>query len=335
MKNKIIDFFRIWHAGLPHIETARTFTESSNIFGPEMNNHQKNAGGNQVIFHYIAELYRFPKDYLAIVYLSQIMQAECIRVGVEHMRRNMPRTMGAIYWQLNDCWPVASWSSIDFGGRWKALHYAAKRFFAPALVSARLIGKEYTHNSTNTIISDVSGAVIYTVFDGISETGAELLWELWSISMNKALKNGRKTLILRPNESSIARKLDFTKEIAEYGHNDLILRTKLISGAYPDSCNTTFFTPPKNINFTLPLIKSRVIESRENRSFTVELTASCIAHRVYVNLKNAVRHSINDNFFDLFPGETKKVTIHLWNDIIPLEFEKTLTVYSYRDSYLD
>ena len=126
----------------PHVETARTFTESSDLFSPEMDSHQKNGGGNQTIFHYISELFRFPEDYPATVYVSQIMQAFCLRQAIEHMRRNMPRTMGALYWQLNDCWPVASWSSIDFGGRWKALHYAAKRFFAPALVSVRRIGRK-------------------------------------------------------------------------------------------------------------------------------------------------------------------------------------------------
>ncbi len=87
---------------------------------------------------YVSRLYRFPKDFAALSYLSQLNQAYCMKVGVEHFRRSMPRTMGALYWQLNDCWPVASWSSIEFGGLWKALHYEAKRFFAPLLVSAHV-----------------------------------------------------------------------------------------------------------------------------------------------------------------------------------------------------
>ena len=104
----------------------------ANVFGPTMTNHQKNRFGNQIILDYVSRQYRFPKDQEALIFLSQLNQAECMRVGVEHYRRNMPRCMGALYWQLNDCWPVASWSSIEFTGRWKALHHVARRFFAPA-----------------------------------------------------------------------------------------------------------------------------------------------------------------------------------------------------------
>jgi beta-mannosidase len=80
--------------------------------------------------------FRLPKDFESLVYLSQLLQAEAVRTGVEYWRRNRRCTSGALYWQLNDCWPVASWASLDYFGRWKALHYAARRFFAPVLLSA-------------------------------------------------------------------------------------------------------------------------------------------------------------------------------------------------------
>jgi beta-mannosidase len=95
----------------------------ANVFGPTMTNHQKNRFGNQIILDYVSRQYRYPKDQNALIYLSQLNQAECMRVGVEHYRRSMPRCMGALYWQLNDCWPVASWSSLEFTGQWKALHH--------------------------------------------------------------------------------------------------------------------------------------------------------------------------------------------------------------------
>src|SRR5262249_3679304 len=75
------------------------------------------------------------KDFESFLYVSQVMQAEAIKVGAEHLRRQRPRTMGSLYWQLNDCWPVASWSSIDYYGHWKALHYYARRFYDNLLVS--------------------------------------------------------------------------------------------------------------------------------------------------------------------------------------------------------
>ena len=83
------------------------------------------------------QTYRYPGDFDTVIYASQLLQADAIRYGVEHFRRNRGRCMGAVYWQLNDCWPVISWSSIDYTGRWKALHYYAKRFFAPVMISCQ------------------------------------------------------------------------------------------------------------------------------------------------------------------------------------------------------
>ncbi|MEO5958091.1 MAG: glycoside hydrolase family 2 protein, partial [Opitutaceae bacterium] len=119
-------------------ESAATFCppESLNVFSKVMENHQKNGGGNATMLHYMSQRYRYASGYANLAYLSQLNQAYCMKVGVEHFRHRMPQTMGALYWQLNDCWPVASWSSIEFTGTWKALHHVARRFNAPALVSA-------------------------------------------------------------------------------------------------------------------------------------------------------------------------------------------------------
>ncbi|MDR0487464.1 MAG: glycoside hydrolase family 2 protein, partial [Treponema sp.] len=110
---------------LPDPETIQTFAEPKdlNLFSAVMETHQRNPGGNGKILHYLSETYRYPKDFDSLVYISQILQLESIQTGVDHWRRNRGRCMGAIYWQLNDCWPVISWASIDYYGRWKALHY--------------------------------------------------------------------------------------------------------------------------------------------------------------------------------------------------------------------
>ena len=97
--------------------------------------HQKNNEGNSIIHDYLLRDYSEPKDFASFLYVSQVLQAEGIKIGAEHFRRLRPETMGSIFWQLNDCWPVASWSSIDYYGRWKALQYYARRFYAPILVS--------------------------------------------------------------------------------------------------------------------------------------------------------------------------------------------------------
>lgn len=118
----------------PNYKTVESYTlpEDRNIFSHVMESHQKNASANGKLLYYISENFRCPKDFHSMLYVTQILQAMAIKSGVEHWRRNRGRCMGTLYWQLNDNWPVASWSGIDYYGRWKPLQYAAKRFYAPA-----------------------------------------------------------------------------------------------------------------------------------------------------------------------------------------------------------
>ncbi|MCB1444405.1 MAG: glycoside hydrolase family 2 protein [Rhizobiaceae bacterium] len=102
-----------------------------NIASPVMEVHQKNPGGNERIAGTMFRYFRFPKDFANFVYLSQIQQGLAIKTAVEYWRSLKPHCMGTIIWQLNDTWPVASWASLDYGGNWKAMHYQARRFFAP------------------------------------------------------------------------------------------------------------------------------------------------------------------------------------------------------------
>jgi beta-mannosidase len=146
---------------LPSVETCRSFApeEELNITSYTMENHQKNSAGNGLILYYLAHTFRFPKDFEKMVYVSQLLQAEAMRYGVEHWRRNRGRCMGTLYWQLNDCWPVASWSSIDYFGRWKALHYFAKRFYSPVLLSVREEATRAEIHVTNDLTKPVQARV--------------------------------------------------------------------------------------------------------------------------------------------------------------------------------
>lgn len=124
----------------PSKKTVETFTDDErdmNIFSYIMEKHQRNGAANGKIMNYMQQTYRYPESFETVIYASQLLQADAIRYGVEHFRRNRneDRCMGAVYWQFNDCWPVASWSSIDYCQRMKALHYYAKRFFAPIMIS--------------------------------------------------------------------------------------------------------------------------------------------------------------------------------------------------------
>ena len=123
----------------PCLETIKSFTlpQDRNVFSRVMERHQRNEGANGKILQYLSMTYLYPTRFETLLYASQLLQADAVRYGVEHFRRNRSddRCMGAVYWQLNDIWPVASWASIDYYGRWKALQYAAARFFAPVMIS--------------------------------------------------------------------------------------------------------------------------------------------------------------------------------------------------------
>lgn len=124
----------------PSKKTVETFTDDErdmNIFSYIMEKHQRNGAANGKIMNYMQQTYRYPSAFDTVIYASQLLQADAIRYGVEHFRRNRndSRCMGAVYWQFNDCWPVASWSSVDYCQRMKALHYYARRFFAPIMIS--------------------------------------------------------------------------------------------------------------------------------------------------------------------------------------------------------
>lgn len=137
----------------PEPASVNKFTAKADhdIFSPVMLNNQKSGNGNTLIKNYMEKYNIVPKDFDHFLLLSQVLQAEGIKIGAEHFRQIRPRCMGSLYWQINDCWPVASWSSIDYFGRWKALHYYAKRFYAQILFAPRLENGIYQFY----IVSDV------------------------------------------------------------------------------------------------------------------------------------------------------------------------------------
>ncbi len=175
----------------PCLKTIESFTEPEdrNIFSRVMEMHQRNLAANGKILNYLSATYLYPKDFDHLIYASQLLQADAIRYGVEHFRRHRGRCMGAVVWQLNDIWPVASWASIDYYGRWKALHYAEKRFFAPIMISCEEVGElsERPHcilekqefeksiriHVANETREEISGEV--RVF--LRDTDSEVIWQ--------------------------------------------------------------------------------------------------------------------------------------------------------------
>lgn len=139
--------FQSW----PELATVKTYAGEGdlNVFSEVMESHQKNGSANGKILHYISENFLYPKNFESLLYVSQVLQGMAIKYGVEHWRRKRGRCMGALYWQINDNWPVASWSSIDYYGRWKALHYMARHFFADLQGSVKREGFCFTPYVSN------------------------------------------------------------------------------------------------------------------------------------------------------------------------------------------
>ncbi|HEX2860380.1 MAG TPA: glycoside hydrolase family 2 protein, partial [Lacunisphaera sp.] len=311
--------------------TQATFCppEDGNVFGKWMENHQKNRAGNQIILDYVSRRYRFPKSQDALIYLSQLNQAHCMQVGVEHYRRNMPHCMGALYWQLNDCWPVASWSSIEFTGRWKALHHVARRFFAPAIVSAHVPGDEDTiiGNYRTTTVDEVH---LHTVYDAPTPARGELRWELFHLDEHLVAR-GRKKVILRPGESVRQQTVRFGRLMAEHGRDNLHLRIVLVIGRRRVSEETVFFSPPRYLNLQRP--RTRVaIRALSPVEFDLTFRTSAFQHRFAFDLPG-IGHRSDDNYFEFYPDEPKIVRVTCDKPQSAAKLRQVLVHQSLVDSY--
>src|SRR5512133_2844480 len=180
---------------LPAMETIKEFagTEEIGMESKVMLHHQRSDGGNGKIMYYLTDRFHTPTDFPDLVYLTQILQAECIRTGVEHWRRNRPRCSGALYWQLNDCWPVTSWASIDYAGRWKALQYAARRFYAPVALSIEDKGSRMS---------------VFVANDYAESWHGTLNWSLETLDGEK-VQTGSEAVTAQPLSATCIRTLDF------------------------------------------------------------------------------------------------------------------------------
>lgn len=312
-------------------ETNATFCPrgDDNIFGAAMENHQKNRAGNQIILDYVSRRYRFPRSQDDLIYLSQLNQAHCMQVGVEHWRRHMPHCMGALYWQLNDCWPVASWSSIEFTGRWRALHHAAQRFFAPLLVCAHVPGEETTITG-NYRRSSVRKVHLHTVSDSPVTIRGRLRWDLFHVD-GRRLTGGSKRVTLRYGESIRQRTLDLARPIARHGRDRLVLRIALDAAGARVSEESVFLSPPRFVE--LPRARTRVrVTMTAPKTALLTFTSDAIQHRFAFALPG-IPHRAGDNYFELYPGEPKTVRVEFDRPQTAARLRRLLRHRSLADTY--
>lgn len=300
----------------PDMETLQTIGEKKdmNPFSRVMESHQKCDGGNKKILSYLADYYLYPKDFPSFVYASQLLQADAIKYGVEHFRRFRGRCMGAIYWQINDIWPGPSWASVDYYGRWKALHYAAKRFFAPVLLSAHLDGKQAVLNVSNETRTTFSGQVKA----GIRTVEGKELYH-WEIDCCVAALSSRDVL----TES-----LEMLPEEERYScYFYCILENEQ---GQEVSRDTVLLVKPKHFHFEDPALSFQVEEA--GGTIWVEVSAKRYARGVRL-CAGALPIRFEDNYFDLHAGETRKIKAIPTGEkeIDPDALEKSLTLVSVFD----
>ena len=273
------------YTSLPVIQTYAA-REDMNIASPVMEHHQKNAGGNERIAATMFRYFRFPRDFANFVYLSQVQQALAIRTAVDYWLSLKPHCMGTLYWQLNDTWPVASWSSLDYGGGWKILHYVARRFFQPVAVAA--IPSEDGTEIRISLVNDTMQDVTVT------------------INLSMVALDGRRTslrsveAVCSPDAAVTAITLPATD----------ILPQGILFWSFTASNGTGgegHFVPGtyKALELQAPGLETLVSPTGDG-SFDILVEASGLALFVMVESDTPGRYS--DNAFDLAAGENRRIT---------------------------
>jgi beta-mannosidase len=280
----------------PGLKTIESFTlpEDRNIFSRVMEMHQRNPGANGKIMTYLSAVYLYPTDFDVLLYATQLMQADAMRYGVEHWRRNRGRCMGAIYWQLNDIWPVASWASIDYFGRWKALHYYAKRFFAPVMISCEETGemteRPFCVSQPEAIRKAARLSVANETTRPVSGTAS---WALRDPA-GAVLASGSVHVDVPALSSVWLDEMDFSgcDELSNYISYEFETGGKVLSSG------TALFCAPKHFAFRDPCLTV----SREGDELLVTAAAYAKSVEIYSDDEDFV---LSDNFFDVNAGTVR------------------------------
>ncbi len=332
-----VHFWDVWHKGkpfeayrevkprfvseygfqsFPEKATVEAFSipDDWQIDSPVMLAHQKDSGGNQRILNYLHLYYNEPKDFVSFLYMSQILQAQGIKMGAEHFRRLHPRCMGSLYWQINDCWPVASWSSLDYFGRWKALHFYARRFYSPVLVSP----------------VETDGRVqVFVISDELEEVKATLAVNLFSLE-GKILWKTDMPVRIPAGSSQLYFEISRTELLRNHNPEKVVLWAGLFSGETKISENALFFAPPKKLALQNRAIRVEI--GHEAEGFSLHLSADYFAKDVFLTAEG-IAGRFNDNFFDLLPGNPRTIYFFPDKKIATGEFREKLQIKSLIDAF--
>ncbi len=279
---------------VPSVKTVAAIADEAdwNLFSPALENHDKCDDGSKKLLYYLSQMMPYPYTFEGVVYATQLLQADAIRANVEHMRRNRGRCMGSTYWQVNDSNPVISWSSIDYFGRWKALHYYARRFYAPLLLSV-------DESDVAALVFNVSSELRYPV------TGT-VRWTLRDANAN-ILRTGCQPMTAAPLCAAPCFTLDLSLEIrTPADRRSRYLEYELQVDGAVVSAGSSLFAPPKHFVFADPAIAVKITE--DAAKFTLVCSANAFAKSVYLELAQA-DCVFSDNWFDIHGAMPVAVTV--------------------------
>jgi len=336
-KNGDRHYWDVWHGRKPitqyNIERSRFFSEygfqsfpefeSVKIYAPNpedwkitsevMMEHQR-AGSyaNNLIEEYLLNEYRKPKDFESFLYMNQVLQGDAIKIAMEAHRRDMPYCMGTLFWQHNDCWPVASWSSRDYYGRWKAQHYFTREAYRDILVSP--IEKDGKLN-------------VYIVSDRLNDTKGTL--SIKTLKLDGTLIDEKKTdVTITANTSKNVFVVDTDKLLKGQDKEEVVIHTHLTDNKGIIYTNNYFLHQQKNINFPKVSVSKKIAKIKDG--YEVTLTSDKFARAVFMSI-NGIDNFFENNYFDILPRQS--VSVKVRTSLSESDFERQLRIISLSDAY--
>lgn len=245
--------------------------------------HQKNGSGNRLIKEYMEQYLPDPKDFKSFLYMSQVLQAQAIKTAIEAHRRNKPYCMGTLYWQMNDCWPVASWAGMDYYGRWKALQYTVQRSYRDIMLSV--------------LESPEEEITVYAVNDLREQVSASLRLQLFDFQ-GRVLYEGDETVVLERDSSVQIKTMSRESLLQSSDPQQVVLLISLERDLELLASNIFYFAGFRDIELPQPHITIREVPGTNGTSFTLE--SDSLARQVWLSAQE--EGIFSDNFFDLIPG---------------------------------
>lgn len=290
---------------LPSMDAIRQFAEEKdyNITSEIFNAHQKCKSGNRKMLFYLLEKYYEPENFEDMIYMTNLIQKECIRDATEHWRRNRGRCNGSLFWQFNDCWQAPSWSSVDYTGKWKALQYSARHFFEPVCISVEETKKDYK---------------IYAINDLQEQKNVKIISKLCTI-YGKVISSNE----LEKDLSPLSSECIFGSKISG-NKKDMFLSVKMYENDKLISERTKIFVPDRDLKLKPNTIQKSV--SYENGELKIKLISPLFCRSVMVDIAD-FSTPFSDNYFDLLPNEEKIIIVKSEKEFA----ERDVTVKSLAD----